>query len=131
VEDLLTADIFVTEGKYRLNKKLTFRTELQYLHCSPYKGNVPNFLDRSNQGDWLFGLAELSIAPMFIFSLSDMYNRDGSKAHYYMASGTCTYKSHRLQFGYGRTRAGYNCSGGVCRLLPASRGFRLSYLFNF
>jgi hypothetical protein len=131
VEDLLTANIFVAEGKYRLNKKLTLRTELQYLHCSPYEGNVPNVLDRSNQGDWLFGLVELSVAPMFMFSLSDMYNGGGSKAHYYMVSGAWTHKSHRLQLGYGRTRAGYNCSGGLCRLLPASRGFNLSYLFNF
>jgi hypothetical protein len=130
VEDLLTANIFVAEGKYRLNKKLTLRTELQYLHCSPYTGSVPNFLDRSNQGDWLFGLLELSVAPMLMFSLSDMYNSGGSKAHYYMVSGAWAYKSHRLQLGYGRTRAGYSCSGGLCRLLPASRGFSLSYLFN-
>ena len=39
--------------------------------------------------------------------------------------------AHRLQLGYGRTRAGYNCSGGVCRYVPASKGFTISYNYNF
>ena len=33
--------------------------------------------------------------------------------------------------GYGRTRAGFNCSGGVCRYVPATRGFQISYNYNF
>lgn len=26
---------------------------------------------------------------------------------------------------------GYNCAGGVCRYVPASRGFQISYNYNF
>ena len=73
-----------------------------------------------------------------MFTVSDMYNAhvegaDGAerKVHYYMVSGTFTHKAHRLQVGYGKTRAGYNCSGGVCRLVPASKGVQLSYNYNF
>ena len=44
---------------------------------------------------------------------------------------TFNYKSHRIQAGYGRTRAGYNCSGGVCRYVPAQKGFTISYNYNF
>ena len=44
---------------------------------------------------------------------------------------TGTYRANRLMLSYGRTRAGYNCSGGVCRYVPASRGFSISYSYNF
>lgn len=54
-----------------------------------------------------------------------------SKQHYYMFSACYTHKAHRLQVSYGKTRAGYNCSGGVCRYVPASKGVQLSYNFNF
>ena len=39
--------------------------------------------------------------------------------------------SHRLQLGYGRTRAGVNCSGGVCRYMPETKGIYLSYNGSF
>ena len=54
-----------------------------------------------------------------------------SKQHYYMGSVCFTRKAHRLQVGYGKTRAGYNCSGGVCRYVPAQKGVTVSYNFNF
>lgn len=131
VEDIITSNIFILEGKYQLNKNLTFRTELQYLAASNYQGEEENLLKRSNQGDWMYGLFEISIAPSLMFTVSDMYNSGVTKEHYYMFTGVYTYKSHRLQLGYGRTRAGYDCSGGVCRMVPASKGFRVSYNLNF
>ncbi len=39
--------------------------------------------------------------------------------------------AHRIQLGWGRTRAGFNCSGGVCRYVPETKGFTLSYNYNF
>ena len=50
-----------------------------------------------------------------------------------MGMPMCPYvmrKGSRLDI-YGRTRAGYNCSGGVCRWIPAQKGFTLSYNYNF
>jgi hypothetical protein len=44
---------------------------------------------------------------------------------------TYIYRSHFICFGYGRTKAGYDCSGGVCRETPASKGFSLTYNYNF
>lgn len=131
VEDMVTSNIFILEGKYQLNKKLTLRAEMQYLAADKYKGEEENLLERSNQGDWIYGLFEVSIAPSFMFTVSDMYNSGATKEHYYMLTGVYTHKSHRLQLGYGRTRAGYDCSGGVCRMVPASKGFRVSYNLNF
>ena len=116
---MVNANIFVAEGKYKFNKKLTMRGELQYLTT------------RQDQKDWAYGLLELSVLPYLMFSVSDQWNCGGTGTHYYMASVTGTYKSNRLMIGYGRTRAGYNCSGGVCRYVPETQGVNISYNYNF
>ncbi|MDE6288297.1 MAG: hypothetical protein K2M00_05890, partial [Muribaculaceae bacterium] len=41
------------------------------------------------------------------------------------------YRSNRLSLSYGRTRAGFNCSGGVCRYVPATHGFQIGYAYTF
>ena len=121
----IKSNIFVAEGKYQFNKKLTLRAEAQYLNT------------KHESGDWWYGLVELSVLPNFMFTLSDMYGKpyvNGTyedKEHYYMGSVTFNSGSHRLMVGYGRTRAGYNCSGGVCRWVPASKGVQVSYNYTF
>lgn len=123
----IKSHIAIAEGKYTINRKLTLRGEAQYLHT------------KQDQGDWWYGLLELSVLPHFMFTVSDMYNAkvpdetgtSTSKQHYYMLSGCYTHGAHRLQLSYGKTRAGYNCSGGVCRYVPASKGLQVSYNFNF
>jgi hypothetical protein len=122
-----TSNIFIAEGKWNISKKVALRGEAQYLTTS------------GDQGDWAYGLLELSVLPGFMFTVSDMYNAnvpnaDGtatSAQHFYNVGGCYTYKAHRLQVAYGKTRAGFNCSGGVCRYVPASKGFTVSYNFNF
>ena len=124
---MINSDIFVGEGKYQFNKKLTLRGELQYLTTS------------HESGDWMYGLLELSVLPYLMFTVSDMYGKPaingglayGDKEHYYMASVTFNYNAHRIMAGYGRPRAGYNCSGGVCRYVPASKGVNISYNYSF
>ena len=124
---MINSDIFVGEGKYQFNKKLTLRGVLQYLTTS------------HESGDWMYGLLELSVLPYMMFTVSDMYGKPainggleyGDKEHYYMASVTFNYNAHRIMAGYGRTRAGYNCSGGVCRYVPASKGVNISYNYSF
>lgn len=131
---LIHSDIYIAEGKYRINNKLTLRGEAQYLHTD------------QDQGDWYFGLLELSFLPHFMFTISDQYNgaehyytptgtidetKGTHKEHYINGSVTFTAGAHRLQVGYGKTRAGYNCSGGVCRYVPASKGVTVSYNYNF
>ncbi len=116
---MIHSDIFVAEGKFQFNKKFTLRAELQYLTTA------------SDNHDWLYGLLELSMLPHWMFTVSDEYNVGLTNIHYYQAYVTFNYRAHRLQVGYGRTRAGYNCSGGVCRWIPATKGVTLSYNFNF
>lgn len=116
---MIHSDIFVAEGKYKINNKLTLRGEAQYLST------------KDDQGDWAFGLLELSFLPNWMFTVSDEWNCGETDLHYYNASVTYTKNAHRLQLGYARTREGFNCSGGVCRWIPASKGATLSYNYNF
>ena len=126
---MIYSNIFVAEGKYQLSKKLTLRGEAQYLST------------KQDQGDWWFGLLELSVLPDFMFTVSDQFNAhvpEGGKmgasthpVHYYNAMVTWTKGAHRLTLGYAKVRAGFNCSGGVCRWVPAQKGVQMSYSFNF
>lgn len=121
----IKSNIFVAEGKYQFSKKMTLRAEAQYLNT------------KHESGDWWYGLLELSVLPNFMFTVSDMYGKpyvNGTyqdKEHYYMGSVTYNKGAHRLMAGYGRTRAGYNCSGGVCRWVPANKGVQVSYNYTF
>lgn len=116
---MIHSNIFIADGKYQFSPKVTLRCELQYLTT------------KQDQGDWAYGLLELSIAPHWMFTVSDMWNCGETNLHYYQGLVTYNIRQHRIQGGYGRTRAGYNCSGGVCRYVPASTGFTLSYNYNF
>ena len=116
---MITSNILIADGKYKLSPKLTLRSELQYQFCE------------GDDGDWAFGLAELSWAPHWMFTVSDAWNCGETKVHYYQALVTYNLKAHRIQAGYGRTSAGFNCSGGVCRWVPATKGFTLSYNYSF
>ncbi len=122
---MIKSNIYVAEGKYQFNKKLTLRAEAQYLDT------------KHESGDWMYGLLELSVLPNFMFTVSDMYGKPylngqyEDAEHYYNAGVTFTTGSHRLMASYGRTRAGYNCSGGVCRWVPANKGVQVSYNYTF
>lgn len=116
---MIHSNIFVADAKYRFNKTFTLRGEVQYLST------------KDDDGDWIYGLLELSVLPHFMITVADMYNSGVTNTHYYQGYVTYNHGAHRLQVGYGRTRAGYNCAGGVCRYVPASKGFTVSYNFNF
>ena len=57
---MVHSNIFVADGKYKFNNKLTLRGELQYLTTG------------EDQGDWAFALLELSVLPHLMFTVSDM-----------------------------------------------------------
>jgi len=116
---MIHSNIFIADGRYQFNPKTTLRCELQYLTTA------------DDQGDWAFALAELSLAPHWMFTLSDLWNCGETDLHYYQGLVSYSLDAHRLQVGYGRTRAGYNCSGGVCRWVPASKGVTISYNYSF
>lgn len=116
---IVNSNIFVLEGQWKMTKKCQLRWELQYLQT------------KQDRGDWVAGLVELSVAPNWMFTFTDTYNVGETNLNYYSALVTYNYKANRFQVGYGRTRAGYNCSGGVCRWVPASKGFTIAYNYTF
>lgn len=127
------SNIFVADARYQFSRNLTLRAEAQYLIA----GGESGLAESNRSGDWAYGLLELTFLPHFMFTISDQYGKpffsDGyhDKEHYFMGMVTFTHGAHRVMGGYGRTRAGYNCSGGVCRWVPASKGFQLSYNYTF
>ncbi len=114
----INAHIAVVEAKGKCSDVVTLRGEVQFLATKQDKGN------------WLYGLAEVSILPYMMISVSDQWNIP-NRDHYYMFTLTGNYRNNRLMLGYGRTREGFNCSGGVCRFMPATRGFQIVYNYNF
>lgn len=116
--DMVTANIFVGEGQWKVARRTQLRFEAQYLHT------------RQDRGDWIAGLAELSLAPHWMITVSDNYN-SGEKQNFYEVLGTYVYRANRFTLGYGKVKEGYNCSGGVCRYVPQTEGFKFSYNYTF
>ena len=116
---MVRSNIFIADGRYQLTPKTVLRTELQYLST------------HDDVGDWINILLELSLASRWMFFIGDMYNVGETHIHYYQGGIVFSTAGHRLQAGYQRTRAGYNCAGGICRYVPATRGFTLSYNYSF
>ncbi len=108
---------------YKFNKKLSLRVEAQYMYT------------KQDYGSWLFGLAELSISPHWIFTVSDMYNvsptSGRSAKHYPTASVVYNYKANRFSLAYVKQVEGIVCTGGICRYEPAFSGVRFGVTSAF
>lgn len=131
--NMMKNNIIIADGRYQFNNKVTLRMEYQHLFAKQDK----DLAEKEQAGDWDYALAELTVLPHLMFTVSDMYGKpyfaDGyhKKQHYYLGSVTYTHGAHRVNLGYGRTRAGFNCSGGVCRWVPASKGVQVGYNYTF
>ena len=117
--DIVNSHIGIVELKYKPTKNIGMRGELQYLFT------------RQDRGQWVYALYEISLFQQAMIEISDLYNIDETNQHYYKVAASYNWGTHRVQLSYGRTRAGYNCSGGVCRYVPASKGLALSYSVSF
>ena len=107
------SNIFVADVQYKFNRKYALRGELQYLYSKSY------------ERDWIAALVEFTFAPQWSIYASEMYNLGETKKHYYNAGVSWSKGKTRVQLSYGRNRAGYICSGGVCRYSPAYTGVNL------
>ncbi len=114
-----TSHIVVADLLYKWTPKLSTRMELQYLST------------KDDQGDWMAGLLEVNFAPHWSVFASDMWNHGSTKLHYYNAGLSFSMAHLRVAAGYGRYRAGFICSGGVCRAIPAYTGANISLTASF
>ncbi len=112
-------NVFVLDATYRFTPDFSLRTELQYLYSEELTK------------DWMAALLELSVAPHWSFSVSDMYNHGSTGVHYYNVSASYSLSSFSISLMAGRNREGMVCSGGVCRWQPAWSGAGLRVQWSF
>ena len=112
-------NVFVLDGLYRFTKTASLRMELQYLYSQELTK------------DWMAGLVELSFAPHWSVSVSDMYNHGDTRVHYYNFGVSYAYDAFSVSLSAGRNREGMVCSGGVCRWQPAYKGVCLRLQWSF
>lgn len=123
---------------YKFDRKTALRIESQIM----FTGQDENG-ERHDYGNWIFALAEFSIAPAWSFSVSDMYNASPGKyspvnekgeklaKHYPRFDIFYTYNANRFSLSYIKQVEGIVCAGGICRLEPAFSGVRFSVQSSF
>ena len=111
--------IVVADLLYKFTSSFSTRLELQYLAT------------KNDRKDWMAGLLEVNFAPHWSVFASDMFNHGDTKRHYYNAGVSYAMNHLRIAAGYGRYRAGFICSGGVCRAIPAYTGANLTLTASF
>jgi len=119
---IVKSHIVVGDASWTVNKNFALRMEGQYLNT------------KQDQGDWAYIGLEASLYKHWMLSFADQYNtglNGGTDTHYFNCAVVWTLGSSRVQLGYGRTREGLNCTGGVCRKVPAQRGLTLSWNYIF
>jgi hypothetical protein len=110
------------EYAHPINDKKALRMEAQYLYT------------KQDYGSWAFLLAEYSIAPKWVCTISDMYNALPKKTnalHYPNLAVAYTQGASRFSVAYVKQVEGVVCTGGICRLEPAFSGIRMNVNTNF
>ena len=118
-KNLWTSHIVVADLLYKYSKSFSTRLELQYLHT------------KADRKDWVAAMLEVNFAPSWSIYVSDMFNHGSTMLNYYNGGVAYTRSRTRVALNYGRYKAGYICSGGVCRQIPASTGLNLTVTTSF
>lgn len=129
---IVNANIVVLETNWKVKPKQSLRTELQGL----WVGEDPDHPgDLQDKGHWGTVLAEYTWSPHWFVSVLDQYNYGNNdvdkRIHYIFATAGYINGPHRLSMGYGKRREGIFCVGGVCRAVPSSNGFEVTFTSSF
>ena len=106
----------------QFNDITAIRFNLEYMH------------NKQDMGSWTSLLIEYSLAPKWVFTVSDMYNIkpiQGRKNNYYTAGVVYSRDVTRVGFNLVRQRAGIVCTGGICRYEPAFNGIKFNLESRF
>ena len=117
--EYMTQNIIVADMLYKWTSTFSTKLELQYLQT------------KQDKKDWMAALLEVNFAPHWSIFASDMYNHGSTKVHYYNGGVSYNKSRTRVALGYGRYKAGFICSGGVCRTIPAYTGANLTITTSF
>jgi len=126
--EFLQAHTIITDFHIKCHKNVNMRIEGQYQYTTQSKEDYEAY--GQDYGQNIFGLVELSLFRDFMIEASDHYYFR-SKINYYNVTFAYTHGPHRVQLAYVRSKEGYNCSGGVCRQIPAQRGLTVGYSVQF
>ena len=129
---IVNANIHVLETQWKVKPKQSLRTEFQGLWVGE---DVDHPGDLQDKGHWATVLAEYTWSPHWFASILDQYNFGNNdpnqRIHYVYGSAGYINGPHRLSVGYGKRREGIFCIGGVCRAVPASNGFEITFTSSF
>ena len=129
---IVNANIHVLETQWKVKPKQSLRTEIQGLWVGEDKDN-PDLLQ--DKGHWATLLMEYTWSPHWFVSVLDQYNfgnnNPAQRIHYVYGAAGYINGPHRLSVGYGKRREGIFCIGGVCRAVPASNGFEVTFTSSF
>ena len=119
---VISSQTVIGDLLYRFNDKHSLRMELQH-----------QWSTSKDDQRWALGLLEYGFAPklMIYGSLMSNYQTEGEATLYYTAGASYNFSRLRLSLGVNRVRAGYLCSGGVCRYVPEHSGAILSVNYSF
>jgi len=117
------ANIGILDLTYKIKPKNTIRVEMQTMYTE------------QDDGSWMMGLLEYTLAPHWFVAVFDEYNygnkKEDKRVHYFTGQIGYKNKGNTITIGYGRQRAGIFCVGGVCRNVPASNGIALAITSSF
>jgi Family of unknown function (DUF6029) len=121
-----------TDILYRFTPRRSIRLEASYLATD------------DEFGPWAFALAEVGLAPHWLFYVSDMYKIKAADAanlpaektlydglHYPTVGVVYSQKSNRFTIAYVKQVEGINCAGGICRYEPTFHGVRMQINSSF
>jgi hypothetical protein len=122
VANVSTITPFV-EFKRKLSATKSLKIETQYMAT------------QQDYGAWWNGLVELTVAPKWSFSVSDMWNIKPKKTtkalHYPSVSVAFSQGANRISVAYVKQVEGVVCTGGICRVEPAFSGVRMGVTSAF
>ena len=131
---IVDANIAVIETQIKTKKRQSLRTEFQIL-TTKTEVNDEGVEVKQDKGDWATVVAEYTWSPHWFVGLIDQYNfgnpDESKRIHYLYGSAGYINGPHRLSIGYGKRREGIFCVGGVCRAVPASNGFEVTFTSSF
>ena len=143
---ILKYDIFTYQGKGDYVNAITPYTEVLYKFTPKRSLRVEaSYLATEEEfGSWAFALAEVGLAPHWLFYVSDMYKVKHQNAsslpqekvkfdglHYPSVGVVYSYKSNRVSLAYVKQVEGINCAGGICRYEPTFHGVRMQVNSSF
>ncbi len=130
----VTSNSVIADLTYKLASRTAIKGEIEHMWSRNDWRTQSKIPDNMN-GNWIMGLAELTLNSNWFISVFDEYNYgnewDEKQIHYVKGAVAYVHETTRVSVEYGKQRGGILCVGGVCRTVPAANGFYLSITSSF